>query len=98
HYQPTQPLIILGRNKRIENLPVEKISAELGRPLLFPVAMKLAEQPFEAARTLYSEMRRLSLDSKHLIVVERNAEQSGEDWEAIWDRLERAATKISCSE
>lgn len=88
HYQPTNPVVIVRGP-----FPEDKAVLEyaLSRPVerIFPLV--LPATPELAARTLYSEFRRLSKEPG-AIVVQQILSNSGPDWEAIWDRIERAAS------
>ena len=53
--------------------------------------LKLDGTPEVAARTLYSDFRRLA-DSADVILVRREKSHHTEMWEAVWDRIERASS------
>jgi L-threonylcarbamoyladenylate synthase len=78
HYMPDIPLIIVS----------EKAMAPEGA-----IELRLNEHPEYAARELYSRLRELAATGSKSIFVRRKAEQNGGFWEAIWDRLSRAATQ-----
>ncbi|NJL25388.1 MAG: threonylcarbamoyl-AMP synthase [Calothrix sp. SM1_5_4] len=89
HYQPEAPLVITDTNAR-EGLK-ERIEAALGRALTEINFINLSMAPEFAARKLYEEFRRLSADTKSAIVAERDPSHAEPAWEAVWDRIERAA-------
>ena len=91
HYQPTQPVLLL-ENIQFKDINLNEVCQKLGRPSLKPVFLTLDQESYLAARNLYNDLRTLSNQENALIVVEKNSSQYGEDWEAIWDRLQRAAT------
>lgn len=78
HYQPAIPLYIVEKDEVISG------SVELFLPA----------SPILAARMLYSEMRRLAGSGASAIVVKRDPSQTNESWNAIWNRLERAASTL----
>lgn len=90
HYQPESPIVILTRPWSAE-LRAEA-EAQLKRKVLGYTELTLPATPQEAARTLYAEFRRLSKTPDHLLLIYRHAEHSGPDWEAVWDRIERASS------
>lgn len=80
HYQPRNPVVLVEGDTPFAR-------AELG-----PVfELRLPSEPALAARVLYSEFRRLS-EEPGAILVRRVTSQTGEEWEVIWDRIERAAS------
>ncbi len=54
--------------------------------------LKLGASSQLAARRLYEEFRQLGEVQGGLIYVIRSRENTGPDWEAVWDRIERAAS------
>ena len=69
-----------------------RAEAALKIKLAGAVELRLPDSPAQAARVLYAELRRLSHTNRHVIYITRDARQTGTDWEAIWDRIGRAAT------
>jgi L-threonylcarbamoyladenylate synthase len=80
----------------------DKIGSDIDRPKLkkitHPQQLLLSNNATLAARELYSEMRRLSETGADLLYVWRS---SGGDntlntnlWQALWDRLDRAASLV----
>ncbi|MBX3020941.1 MAG: threonylcarbamoyl-AMP synthase [Bdellovibrionales bacterium] len=88
HYQPTNPVVIVRGPIPEDKAPIEHA---LSRPLERVHTLILPATPELAARTLYAEFRRLS-EQPGAIVVQQIAANSGPDWEAIWDRIERASS------
>jgi L-threonylcarbamoyladenylate synthase len=78
HYMPDIPLIIVS----------EKAKAPDGA-----AELRLNDDPSLAARELYSRLRELATSGSKSIFVRRKADQNGGFWDAIWDRLSRAATQ-----
>lgn len=88
HYQPDKPLYILEEPVS----SVEKTLASLGLSPDQAAEMKLADEPTLAARQLYEQMRELAESSAQALYVVKKPGQHGELWEAIWDRLRKAAS------
>jgi L-threonylcarbamoyladenylate synthase len=88
HYQPSNPVVITEVPLADPELAV---SSALGNPVAEVHHLKLNSAPEQAARDLYAEFRRLS-HGPGAILVERTSANSGEAWEAVWDRIERAAS------
>ncbi|MDB5038124.1 MAG: putative Sua5-like translation factor [Bacteriovoracaceae bacterium] len=82
HYQPKIPLAILSEDTDL----VTKLKGKK------TVEFILSPDPLITARTLYASLRELSESGAELIFVRRLAAQNGGAWEAIWDRLNRAAS------
>lgn len=91
HYKPAAPLILLNQKLWSKETQAEA-EKQLQRPLNNAVELRLPETPHEAARVLFEEFRRLSLPKDAAIYVTRSAAQNGEDWEAVFDRIVRAAS------
>ncbi len=87
HYQPNIPLFILQH-------PGEPTAAEKQKlSIKNPTSLKINSDPALVARELYADLRRLAESGADSIYVYRNPQQVGGFWEAIWDRLNRAAQK-----
>ena len=56
--------------------------------------MILADTPEIAARQLYSFLREAAQGTGDIIVFKRMKWHTGELWEAIFDRLSKAATEV----
>lgn len=89
HYQPESPVVIL--NGKISDEEVIKLRLrEHGHVVNQIRHLKLPEDVTLAARVLYQNFRELSAEQT-AIVVEKHLIHAGEDWQAVWDRIERAA-------
>lgn len=93
HYMPSIPLVIVKRDEPhgLTKKTRDEIGHELGKKITKPVELVLNEEPAQAARELYAELRRLSNHNADLIYVREPHSDEGL-WRAIWDRLSRAAT------
>jgi L-threonylcarbamoyladenylate synthase len=91
HYQPAAPLVVL-ENRDWTAAVQREVEARLQRKLEGGVELRMPATPQEAARHLYEDFRRLSSIPDRAIWVRRCGSRSGEDWEVIWDRIERAAS------
>lgn len=89
HYQPDSPLILV--NQDLSDAEVLRRCAEAGRTLNKINRLVLDSDPILAARALYQSFRDLSAPDTG-IVFRYEPFHTSEKWEAIWDRLERAAT------
>ena len=101
HYMPKIPLVIVRESEPDGLSPDTRKRLEtelsLATPIARPVELTLGDDPLLAARQLYSEMRRLAESGADLIFVRETAANAAasEDkgiWEAVWDRLTRAAS------
>jgi L-threonylcarbamoyladenylate synthase len=90
HYQPANPVVIVETSDDEAHLRAT-LEANFKRRFEKLFWLDLPSTPEQAARVLYSEFRRLS-QLPGVIAVRRQAAHLGEDWEAIWDRLERASS------
>lgn len=95
HYQPRVPLAIVPA----EWLPLapdtlRRIFAELALPPQPFALLDLSEDPRLAARELYAKLHGLSSGGVGLIVFGASAAHRSGPWEAVWDRLERAASAV----
>ncbi|HMN67498.1 MAG TPA: L-threonylcarbamoyladenylate synthase [Bdellovibrionales bacterium] len=91
HYQPSCPVVIVNQEAWTDGL---KESAELALNQKFTHvrALPLGSSPQIAARELYENFRDFSEIPGSLIVALRTQANSGSEWEAIWDRIERASS------
>jgi L-threonylcarbamoyladenylate synthase len=93
HYRPASPLVLL-ENKKWSAQTLAAVEKHLQKKILGAQEVHLANTPQEAARHLYGDLRKLSTDADHILWISRTSERRGEDWEAIWDRVERASVLI----
>jgi L-threonylcarbamoyladenylate synthase len=93
HYQPLSPIALLN-NQNWSPAICEQIEKKLKRKISQARELRLPATPQAAARILYAEFRRLSTDANQILWINRSATQSTEEWEVIWDRVERASTVI----
>ncbi len=91
HYQPNCPVIILDDKPWTEEIR-KRIEADLDRPFPYVHEMKLGASAQVAARKLYGEFRQFSEVQGGLIVITRTKDNTAPEWEAVWDRIERAAS------
>jgi len=97
HYQPSRPLVIVLAGKdasleRVRDQAAAMIGAERADAI---VELELGDEPLLAARTLYATMRDCAeRDGTEAMLVRKTEERSGEAWNAIWNRLERAASAV----
>ena len=91
HYQPESPLVIISAEMSEAQVlsSIQKKWPHITRsnPLV------LSAEPQQAARQLYSELRRLS-EKDAAIVFKMRLEYQNPEWEAILDRLQRASTLV----
>jgi L-threonylcarbamoyladenylate synthase len=95
HYMPVIPLILVSEPP--SESEIEDIAKELGLKTI-PTNVQELDLPKEAsqaARLLYSEMRRLAESGADLLYVRETREREGGLWAAVWDRLTRAASWTS---
>lgn len=93
HYQPESPLVIL-ENKIWSDEIESQLEKKLSKKISGHTELLLPTTPQDSARVLYSEMRRISRGGDHILWIKRTQEMKDFNWEAIWDRLERASTAI----
>jgi len=91
HYQPNCPVIILD-NKAWGDKWRREVERLLERPFPYVHEMKLGPSAQVAARRLYEEFRQFSEVQGGVIVINRTPENTTPEWEAVWDRIERAAS------
>lgn len=93
HYQPNCPVIILENKPWNDELRAQ-VERLLERPLPHAYELKLGPTAQLAARKLYEDFRQFSEVQGGLIVITRTPENSTPEWEAVWDRIERAASFV----
>lgn len=89
HYMPKIPLVIVPEKSEWKMIS-EKTEAALGRKFLNPVLWKQPDSSLLASRELYQKMREFDEQGFDIILAERNAQATSEDWLGIWNRLEKA--------
>lgn len=109
HYMPAVPLIICENselkgdelleiiNQRLVELPEEIENVKIIKPaqgIHSYSVLDLSLDPVFAARELYSELRRLVNEGNDSIIFYKEAVHSGEPWESLFDRLNKAASLI----
>ncbi len=96
HYMPNIPLVIVNQEEsQLRQQKRDEICKEfeLDRNVR-GAELKLDQSPKLAARSLYARMRECSDSGASFIYVLRKKEQTGGLWDAIWDRLQRASSRI----
>lgn len=93
HYMPEIPVVYCSQDfshdQILETLRKKSLLGSSQGPL---ADLDLGPEARWAARTLYSELRRLAESGAQAIVFKERAENSTEEWHAVLDRLQRAAT------
>jgi len=98
HYQPDIPLIIINATDSLSDPALKNrlimLNAGLRSENDFEKIqeLKLNPEPQLAARELYSQMRELENSGASALIVRRTEQPFTNHWEAIWDRLQRAAS------
>ncbi|MBC7538237.1 MAG: threonylcarbamoyl-AMP synthase [Bacteriovorax sp.] len=85
HYMPKKPLVILKEGKALKDIKINFNTY---------VEMTLSNSPEIAARQLYSQLRISSQGKEHIIIFKEMNWHAGELWEAILDRLLKAASEV----
>lgn len=91
HYMPEIPLVLVNEKSTKEKW-LKAAARELNATFKNPVQLKLSNEVTLAARELYNQLREISENGADLIYVEKEISKSGGLWDAVWDRLTRAAT------
>jgi L-threonylcarbamoyladenylate synthase len=92
HYQPTIPLALAAT--AASAAAREKIAASLGLNPTLLWDLQLSPDARLAARELYEKLRRLSEHRRGAIVFWVTPEWESEAWEALRDRMTRAASSV----
>jgi len=94
HYMPSLPLVILmGRGNRIPDAILKKIRQDFQLPENSRgTELRLDANAKLAARSLYSRLRDSAEQSCDFLYTFCTPERTGGLWDAIWDRLDRAAS------
>ncbi len=88
HYQPESPVVIVDGD--ISDEEVKRKLKQIDHEVTQVHRLALPENAILAARVLYAKFRELSA-KQAVIVVAKTEIHAGEDWQAVWDRIERAA-------
>ncbi|KHD89019.1 MAG: translation factor related to Sua5 [Bdellovibrio sp. ArHS] len=109
HYMPPVPLIVCLEasrepsdvlrevNQKIGQLPDEIESIKIIKPkegIVTHAVLRLSEDPLLATREFYGKLREVAAQGPDCILFYREAHQSGERWESLFDRLNKAASLI----
>jgi hypothetical protein len=103
---PAAPLIVVKADspytkdlpaaiqKKLIELPPEKEGVRLVHPATVSqmAELKLPDDAVQAARLLYSELRRLAETGPDVIVFREKELHARPEWQAVFDRLTRAAS------
>jgi L-threonylcarbamoyladenylate synthase len=96
HYMPNIPLAILEQEEpALKQRTRDEISNDFGfERNALGAELRLDVNPRIAARSLYVRLRECSDSGASFIYVVRRKEQDGGLWDAICDRLSRAASRV----
>lgn len=109
HYMPPVPLIVCMDRKRspqsileevnqkITQLPDEIESIRIIKPqngIHSFGLLTLSKDPLIATREFYAKLREVAAQGVDCIIFYREADQQGERWESLFDRLNKAASLI----
>ncbi|MCM2282643.1 MAG: L-threonylcarbamoyladenylate synthase [Bdellovibrionaceae bacterium] len=93
HYMPDIPLVLVGEGGNPASPErLKAIEKTLGLRPQRPTQLTLDTDPAIAAREFYDQLRRLASSGADAILIQKNASRSGGFWDAINDRLGRAAS------
>lgn len=109
HYMPPVPLILcldlekseaelkLVIQQRLSELPDRIEEVKIVKPtgqVQKLIRMQLSEDPGLAARSFYAQLRELAVQKPDCIVLYKESAHSGEPWESLYDRINKAASLI----
>lgn len=109
HYMPSIPFIVcrdsrmklseltVVLNQRLAELPdiIEGVKIIKPKSVIKKIEfLKLSQDPAQAAREVYSQLRAASLRSPDALCFIQTPAHSGELWESVFDRLYKAASLI----
>jgi L-threonylcarbamoyladenylate synthase len=106
HYMPSAPLVLIENEevevsqiiqeiqKRIQELPEQVEGVKIVKPKSYKKIseLELPDDPTLASRVLYSRLRLLSSEKPDLIIYRKSRFWSEESWQALADRLTKAAS------
>jgi L-threonylcarbamoyladenylate synthase len=93
HYMPRIPLVIIPSGFRWEECRL-RIEKKLARKFERPAIWTQPEDPRLASRELYQRLREFDQLGHDLILTAREASHDSEDWQGIWNRLEKAKSLV----
>jgi L-threonylcarbamoyladenylate synthase len=95
HYMPSIPLVIVDQeSSSLRQRIREQVCGDFGLERNVEGSeLRLDPNPRIAARSLYVRLRECSETGASFIFVIRKLSQQGGLWDAIWDRLNRAASR-----
>lgn len=106
HYMPAKPLfwiegqiqtdLLVLLNQKIIELPDEVEGVKLNKPNQIHLFEELSLPPLanEAARTLYSELRRLGETQTDCLIFYKQDFMDSPDWEPVLERLRKASSAV----
>lgn len=109
HYMPPIPLfvctakdrsiesILQEANQKLALLPEEIESIKIIKPkngIHSAEVLRLSQDPVLATREFYGQLRKAAAGGKDCLIFYREEYQTGERWEALFDRLNKAASLI----
>lgn len=109
HYMPSVPMIVCKDpkrdvinvlhevNQKMEQLPDEVESIKIIKPkggIKTAAVLKLSQDPLLATREFYGKLREAAAQGSDCILFYQEPHQSGERWESLFDRLNKAASLI----
>ena len=93
HYAPEIPLVMVQIQKEISSDEIIQKIKNL-YPTLTPKQYELSKDPYLLARNLYHDLRELSEHKECVGYVVKDSQYEGDAWQAIWNRLQKASSKI----
>ena len=95
HYRPKSPLFVFPKGCDFDLGLVNGYLVDMGFSSVTELRyLDLSDESYLAARQLYAAMEELSSDESALVFVYDHQQHSGSGWEAILDRLGRAALRF----
>jgi L-threonylcarbamoyladenylate synthase len=95
HYMPDLPFFLIFEGENIHD-QLQIFAAKAGPQMSRGFELKLSNEPAQAARELYSQLRVAKVGEFDFIYYTVSAEQfRNSDWDAILDRISRASLRMS---
>ena len=91
HYRPSVPLILIETIEKKPDAEIIKILLSKMYPKKTIKQLQLKSSAELTARWLYHDLNILSKDPSHIIYTIKPVQQESQ-WQAIWDRLDKAST------